>query len=104
MSLSHHGDQPPKLSKQMDELLKRFVAQGSGKPPPREYPEGRIGAHDEGALVFKVAADRSTGTVIIDFNKPVAFIGLKPRDIAALVKVLIEKAREVATEPFTIEV
>jgi hypothetical protein len=104
MSLSHHGDELPKRSKQMDELLRRFTQQGSGSPPPREYPHGRIGAHDEGALVYLVGVDPATGTVVIDFNKPVKSIGLTPADVAALVKSLVAKAREVATEPLVIEV
>ncbi|OWK34366.1 hypothetical protein [Fimbriiglobus ruber] len=99
MSTSHHtpaGDDQRKL-------FDKFFKQSEGKMP-REYPAGRLGAHDEGQLAFAVAADPRTGTVVVDFGKPVRSIGLKPADVMGLVKLLMQKAREVSTEPLVLEV
>lgn len=99
MATSHHGDDGPKA---INELLKRFKQQQEGTAP-REYPAGRLDGSDDGALALMVAADPATGTVVIDFGKPVKWIGLKPADVAGLVKLLAHHARNVATEPFTID-
>ncbi len=103
MSSSHHGDGrngDPALS----ELVKRFLAQVEDVGPKREYPNGRIGAEDDGALAFAVAADPKSGTVIVNFNKPVKWFGLAPKDVIALCKMLTEKAREVSKEPLVVEI
>lgn len=86
----------------MAEIMKRFDDQIEGRMR-RHYSQGRINPKDDGDLAYAVAADPTTGTVIIDFGKPVEWIGLKPNDVAAMVKILIQKAREVAKEPFTVE-
>ena len=101
MSSSHHGGQH-QPNPEMDALLKRFIAQVDNTAT-REYPHGRIGADDDGALVMAVTADHKAGTVVINFGKPVVWIGLRPADVAGLIRLLADKAREVATEPFTID-
>ena len=100
MATSHHGD--PASGGPQNEIMKRFLAQLEGTAR-REYPHGRMGADDEGALSYAVAADREHGTVVIRFGKPVEWIGLHPADVAALVKVLVKRAREISTEPFAVE-
>ena len=103
MSTSHHGDpmDPRDPGPDLAKLMQRFNDQVS-KTAKREYPHGRLGGDDEGALAFAVKADHENGTVVINFGKPVVWIGLTPKDIAGLVKLLVEKAREVAKEPFTV--
>jgi len=41
------------------------------------FPEGKIHASDEGELSFAVGAKE--GNVIVEFGKPVAWIGLPPQ-------------------------
>lgn len=101
MASSHHGE-PSQPSPEQEALMRRFIDQVDGKAK-REYTHGRIGGEDLGTLAIAVAADKAHGTVILRFGKPVEWIGLSPKDVAGLVKMLIEKAREVATEPFTVE-
>lgn len=99
MSASHHGDDKKKL----DEFMRRFVQQGDGAAP-RAYPEGRMGAHDEGELVFTVGVNEKHGTVVLSFNKPVAWMGMGPEQAVRLAEMLLEKARAVSKEPLTVSV
>lgn len=88
MSTSHHGD-----GREQDQIRQRFIDQvlGAGR---REYPGGRMGAEDDGALSFAVAADKRHGTVVIHFGKPVTWIGLRKEDCERLVAMLEEKMME----------
>lgn len=99
MSCSHHGDD----RKQIDEFLKRFVQQETGEAK-RAYPEGRMGASDEGELVFAVGIDEKHGTVVLNFNKPVAWMGMGPEDAVRLAELLIEKAKMVSKGPLTVSI
>lgn len=99
MATSHHGQ--PAGNEPEDETIKRLLAQLEGTAR-REYPQGRMGAEDDGALSYAVTADKDRGVVVIRFGKPVEWIGLAPADVAKLVEVLVRRAREVATEPFAI--
>ena len=98
MATSHHGghsDQPdPKI-------IERLMQQLDGTAR-REYPRGRMGHQDDGALSYAVTADHGHGTVVIRFGKPVEWIGLHPDDVAKLVEALVKRAKEVAKEPFTV--
>jgi len=58
------------------------------------YPEGKLGKHDEGEIAFAVAADPKNKKVLIDFGKPVAFLGMNPEQAVALGEMLIAKAGE----------
>jgi hypothetical protein len=96
MSASHHGDRPDPA------IAQRFMDQLNGTAR-REYPAGRMGATDDGALSYAVAADPAHGTVVVRFGKPVEWIGLGPADAIALAQSLIRKAREVSREPVRVE-
>lgn len=97
MSVAHHGDD----KKRLDEFMKRFVQQGEGNAS-RAYPEGRMGAADEGELVFTVSTDEKHGTVVLNFNKPVSWMGMGPADAVRLAELLIEHAKRISKEPLAI--
>jgi hypothetical protein len=101
MATSHHGS--PASNEPQMETMRRLLDQFENKAR-REYPQGRMGADDDGALSYAVAADKKNGTVVINFGKPVVWLGLAPADVAKLVQCLIAKAKEVAKEPFTVEI
>lgn len=84
MSMSHHGD---------SEVMKRFLDQMHGTSR-REYPAGRMGHEDDGALSYAVAADRVHNTIIIRFGKAVEWIGLSPQDAENLIEKLRERLVE----------
>lgn len=90
MASSHHGAS----DKPQPELLQRFLDQVEGRHAKREYTRGRLGAEDEGALALAVAADKRTRTVVIDFGKPVSWVGLGPSDVNNLIGLLVAKMRD----------
>lgn len=99
MSTAHHGDDRG----QLNDILKRLVQQGQGKAP-RAYPDSRMGGDDEGELAFAIGTDEKHGTVILNFNKPVKWMGMTPEDAMALAAKLIEKARAISKKPLTLKV
>ncbi|MBY0562465.1 hypothetical protein [Hyphomicrobium sp.] len=48
-----------------------------------QYPRGKLNADDEGALAFRIGV--SDKTIIIDFGKPVTWIGLDKATALALI-------------------
>ena len=86
MSMSHHGD---------SETMRRFLDQMDGKAK-REYPKGRMGHEDDGALAFAIAADRVHNTVVIRFGKPVEWIGLGPQDVQNMIDSLQARLLELS--------
>ncbi len=102
MSSSHHGV-PSDRDPGKEEIVKRFLDQLE-KRAKREYTHGRISGQDEGTLALAVAADKANGVVIIDFGKPVEWIGLGEKECKGLIQMLIEKLREIATQPFSLDV
>lgn len=97
MSTAHHGDDRARIS----DVLKRLVEQGEGTAK-RAYPKGRMGGDDEGELAFAVGVDEKHGTVVLNFNKPVSWMGMYPQDAMKLAALLIEKARAMSKEPLTL--
>lgn len=67
MSTSHHGNN--------DENARRFMEQVTGTSR-REYPAGRMGADDDGALAYAMATNDKTRTIIMRFPSPTEWIGL----------------------------
>lgn len=65
----------------------------------RKYPRGKYTEDDEGEITFAIAADPRNRKVVIQFGKPVAWLGLDPEDAEALGRMLITKAHEASGEP-----
>ena len=57
-----------------------------------KYPNGKLNEHDEGALTFRMAT--VDGNVVIDFGKPVQWIGLDKKSGQMLVDRLQERINE----------
>lgn len=70
MSMNHHGQNEPN-----SELMKMFMEQATGTAK-RQFPGGRMGAEDDGALAYAIATDDRHRTIVIRFPKPVDWIGL----------------------------
>lgn len=81
------------------EIINRYKDQIKGTAK-REYPEGRHGPEDDGALVIAITADKKHGTVIISFGKPVEWIGLEPAYVKELVAFLKKQANEISPGTF----
>jgi len=59
------------------------------------YPQGKLNEHDEGEIAFAIAADPKNKKVLIDFGKPVAFIGMDKSQAIQLGQMLIAKAAQI---------
>jgi hypothetical protein len=89
MSTGHHGTSDDR--ERINEAMQRLFDQVQGKAK-RAYPEGRMSAEDDGELAFAVGIDAKSGTVVLNFGKPVAWMGMGPGDARRLAQMLIEKA------------
>lgn len=59
----------------------------------RSFPRGKLNADDEGGLTLGIAVKDKT--VIVNFGKPVAWLGLDKQTALALGASLIAKAQEI---------
>lgn len=103
MSMGHHGGYPQQGSNpEMEKLLQRFTDQIEGRAK-REYSQGRLNEHDDGVISFAVAADKEHKRIIIDFGKPVAWVGMSASDAITLINTLRQKVNDLG-EAVTITV
>lgn len=92
MSASHHGQ--PERDPKENENIKKFLDQMEKRLTAREYPQGRISAEDDGAVAFAIAADPAKKVIVIDFGKPVEWVGLSVDDANQLINLLRRKITE----------
>ena len=59
-----------------------------------EFPKGKLTNDDEGELKMAVGIHPQTGKVIVDFGKPVAWIGMDARDALQLASFIRKRALE----------
>jgi hypothetical protein len=59
--------------------------------PTGDFPQGKLNESDEGGLNILVTTQK--GNVIVAFGKPVAWIGLPPKDAIELANMIIRKAK-----------
>lgn len=57
-----------------------------------DFPRGKLNSDDEGGLRLAVAADPKSKTVIIEFGKPTAWLGLDVQTARTLAASLLAKA------------
>lgn len=74
VSSQHHGSRASQ-----SDLIRRFLEQQTGSYQ-RNFPDGRMGATDDGELTYALATDQKRGVIVIKFAHPTDWIGL---DIAA---------------------
>lgn len=56
-----------------------------------EYPQGSLGAHDQGELALALASD-ARGNLIIDFGKEVKWIAMSSEQAIEFGKLILRKA------------
>ena len=78
----------------MSEEPKTEVAEELGLGATGEFPRGKITPEDEGELKMAVGIHPETGKVIVDFGKPVAWIGMEARDALQLANFIRKRALE----------
>ena len=85
----HHGDQTPS-QRFIDELGAVTETLGQRLGATGHHPQGALTPDDEGELRMAVTAHG--GKVIVSFGKPVAWLGLRPRDARQFATMLSEWA------------
>ena len=86
--MSNHSQVPPD-----PDFLKRmgFKLGATGR-----FPEGKLTEHDEGEIQFAIA--HKDGKVLIQFGKPVAWLGMTPGQAKDLAESLTKHAQAARQE------
>jgi hypothetical protein len=58
------------------------------------FPNGKLNSDDEGELAIRIASDPKKGVVMIDFGKPVKWVGLPKDQAFELAEILKKRAME----------
>ena len=88
--MAHHGIGP---DNQFEDVLKnvefddsKIKEQLKKFEKPRTYPDGRLGAMDDGELA--IAITEKNGRVLIHFGKPIEWIGFTPEQAVEIAQSL----------------
>jgi hypothetical protein len=86
---SNHGDGQGPFDPRILEAIERSksVFGATGK-----FPEGHLSKDDEGEIQFGIT--NASGQVIINFGKPVAWLGMQPQQALAIADALVRHAKE----------
>lgn len=100
--MSHHGynDFSPmdeELRQKLVEQLNRAAQMGEaarrlGLGATGQFPDGKLKEDDEGEI--SIAATVQNGEVVLNFGKPIAWIGFTPEQAEQIGYMLIQKAGE----------
>ena len=87
-SMAHHSGQEhtSPFKEEFNKMALKLGATGA-------FPQGKLNAHDEGEI--QIAVGNKDGKVILDFGKPVVWMGMDPNQATAVAASLIEHAKRV---------
>jgi len=84
--MSHHS---LNLDDEMLKFAKENMLGATG-----QFPRGKINRLDEGQIKFAMAADHETETILINFGKPIAWLGMTADEAIDISNALRDKAVE----------
>lgn len=87
---SHHGGAG--FDKLRTQLKKELEEAGEKTGATGKFPDGKLVNQDEGELRLAVASTED-GRVIIEFGKPIAWLGLTKKEAAQLGNLILKHAR-----------
>ncbi len=94
--MSHHGKNPMEGNEFLEKLL-RESSETTGDPLrdlqrklQGEFPDGRLNAHDEGALAVMVGIEK--GSVVMKFPTEVAWLAFTPEQAKGMAQILTSYA------------
>ena len=110
--MAHHGDRPDEMSDTLRKLITEnkdaFMAAekealitqhlNDNIGPTGKYPEGKLGERDEGEIAFAVGAE--DGKIVLNFGKPVAWIGFTPEQAMEIARMIRNKAKRMIRSEF----
>jgi len=85
----HHGTEAMVADTSLQDLL----------GPTGKFPGGRLAESDEGEILFAVGVVEK-GKVIINFGKPIVWIGMSAKQARRLAKILRRRADQIDTPPY----
>lgn len=88
--MAHHGFS-------LDEDMKSLARQ-MGLGATNNYPLGKMNEEDEGEIRIAIAADHQNDKVLINFGKPISWIGLTAEQAIDISDNLRDKAIEIKTK------
>lgn len=97
--MAHHGDDTGAFKTMREEMLRRLANAGSPAEmeqllgPTGQFPEGKLNENDEGEI--RIAVGHQNGKVVIDFGKPIAWIGFSAGQARELAGAIIQHAEQV---------
>jgi hypothetical protein len=98
--MSHHGNDPLGLNKpslltgSREEMLRKMLDSSGFVGATGHFPAGQISVDDEGGIQFAIKPEN--GKLIIDFGKPVSWVGMSPQEACDLAGSLVKMARAIA--------
>ena len=67
-------------------------------PESRTYSEGKIHPDDEGDIMLRIAADPDRNVIVLEFAKPVLWIGMPPALARHLAETIIRRLGELRSQ------
>lgn len=89
---NHSGDYDTEMERKMDAMMGR-IAKEQKLGATGRFPEGKLTAKDEGETQIGVAS--VDGKVVMNFGKPMAWIGFTPELARKLADSLLRHAKEI---------
>lgn len=80
--MAHHGDDVNMGNSDLREIF--------GLGATGNFPEGHLNKDDEGEIKFAIGVNK--GKIILNFGKPIAWIGMTKEQAESLGKILIAKS------------
>lgn len=99
--MGHHGTEAPFNQENMDEFMKKFEGkipqvdklEQLGLGPTNKFPMGHLNKDDEGEI--RIGITSHGGKIVIDFGKPIHWIGFSPDQAKDIAQNLIDRANEI---------
>jgi len=86
--MAHHSELNSELlNKLMSNAVQKMELGATG-----QFPEGKLTPEDEGEI--RIAITSINGKVVIDFGKPIAWIGFTREQAKQIAETLLEKANQ----------
>jgi hypothetical protein len=89
--MSHHASE---VNPDVMRIFREKLGMAEGLGATGKHPRGKLTADDEGEIMCDIAADAKNRKVLVNFGKPVVWIGFDPEQAVALAEMLLDKAHQ----------
>ena len=92
----HHGSDDEDVKRLREQMLRELSEAGHKLGETGKYPSGKLTPKDEGEICFAVGS--AEGKVVIDWGKPVAWVGMDRNQAIDLANLLKKHARRLGAD------